>query len=72
MLYGFNIFVQVAEPIDVEILRYKPDVTIREWLQFVLRSGCNPRVYAPLPHGFEAKVGLDAFGNDLPGYDEQK
>jgi hypothetical protein len=62
----FTVYVSLQEEIDLHILKKKLKVTLREWLQFVLQHGCNPRVYSPfLPHGIEAKLGLDHFGRDI-------
>lgn len=65
---GFVVEVQVAEQIDVEILRRAPSrLSFREWLRGILRRGLNPRVMIPgLPWGVEEKLGLDHFGDDLP------
>ncbi len=67
---AFVIEVQVAEPLDVELLRRAPSrLSFKEWLRAVLRKGLNPRVYLPgLRWGTEATLGLDQFGEDLPAF----
>jgi hypothetical protein len=51
---------------DVEILKLKPSLTDREWAQTLLRAQCNLRVFNTfLPYGWEEKMGLDYFGNDV-------
>ena len=50
----------------LNILRYKPQIELREWVRLCWKRGSNPRVYNPwLPHEYEEKNGLDYFGNDL-------
>lgn len=70
-LYPREIRVEVAvsDDVDVLLLRFKPSLSLREWLRACLKLGMNPRVFNPhLPFGIEARAGLDHFGNDLPGY----
>ena len=56
----------VADAFEVEVLKRLPGLTLREWLKRCMQFGANPRVYNPfLPHGLEAKLGLDYFGNDV-------
>jgi len=64
--YGyFNVWVNL-DPIGVRILKSKPGLTLRETVKWYLQHGRNPRVYMPmLPYDFEAKNGLDRFGNDI-------
>lgn len=58
--------VLVQEQLDVEIVRRLPAITLREQVRLCWKRGVNPRVYNPfLPPGYEEKVGLDCFGNDL-------
>ena len=58
--------------LDISIEEYRIDMNLRDWLKACLQQGLNPRVYHPLlPHGLEAKLGLDHFGNDLPWYKEK-
>lgn len=65
-LADYEVHARVAEELDVEILRRKPPLSLREWLQACLRLGRNPRVYLPgLAYGVEEQLGLDAFGNDV-------
>lgn len=60
----FLVFVMVESEVDAEMLRRRGE-ELRPWLQRCLKRGTNPRVYQPfLPHGIEAKLGLDHFGND--------
>lgn len=66
---GFLVQVRVAEWIDAEIVRRGRGYTFREWMKACLVKGCNPRVFNPwIPYGMEAKVGLDYYGRDLPGW----
>lgn len=40
--------------------------SLRAWVQRCWKAGLNPRVYDPfLPAGYEERVGLDYFGNDV-------
>ena len=56
----------VADAFEVEVLKRLPGLTLREWLKRCMQLGANPRVYNPfLPHGLEARLGLDYFGNDV-------
>lgn len=58
--------VRVASEIDVAILKAKPPPSLKETLRAIMKRGGNVRVFYPtLPWGIEAKLGLDAFGNDL-------
>jgi len=65
----------VSSELDVEILKRKRALSLREMVRLAWKLGVNPRVYWPmLPHGFEEKEGLDFFGNDLraaPGGQER-
>ena len=50
-----------------EILKLRPHLELRTVVKNMMKRGTNPRVFYPmLPHGYEAKMGLDYFGNDLP------
>lgn len=61
----FKIYVQ-ADKLNREILKYKPSMSVRDVVKMCWKKGVNPRVYYPLlPYGFEEKVGLDYFGNDI-------
>jgi len=61
----FEVWVK-ASPLDLEVLNRKPGPDLREQVRLAWKRGVNPRVYNPyLPHGYEEKVGLDYFGNDL-------
>jgi hypothetical protein len=62
----FTIQVGLEYVFEVDVVRYLPGLTLREWLANCMKRGANPRVYnAFLPYGLEAKLGLDNFGNDL-------
>jgi hypothetical protein len=68
-LYGIDVVVKpgdheylvevFATERDIEILTRRPGPSMREQIRVI-----NPY----LPTGLEAKLGLDIFGNDLPGY----
>ncbi len=63
---SFDVYVKVANKRDVELLKHKPEESLREWVRKCWARGSNPRVSAPfLPHGYEESQGLDFFGNDL-------
>ncbi len=67
---SFDVFAFVADgragERDVELLRYKPEETLREWVRKQWLRGSNPRVSMPfLAHGYEESVGLDFFGGEL-------
>ena len=48
------------------LLRYKPKLSLCEWVRLCWKRGVNPRVYNPfLPVGYEEKVGLDFFGGEF-------
>lgn len=52
-------------PLGLEILDYKPDLPLREWVRLCWKRGVNPRVYSPfLPTGYEESGGLDYFGGE--------
>lgn len=64
-LVYFDVFINVESDLDVEVAR-RLKVEVREWVRLCWKRGVNPRVYNPfLPHGYEERVGLDYFGNDL-------
>lgn len=61
----FEVWVK-ASPLDLAILDRKPGPTLREAVRLSWKRGVNPRVFNPfLPHGYEEKVGIDYYGNDL-------
>jgi len=61
----YGLFVN-TDLIGWEIIKRRPGLTTKEWLKRCLKLGANPRVYNPfLPHGLEAKLGLDYFGNEI-------
>lgn len=65
---SFQVMVMVAADLDVEILRRKPHPPFRDQIKSMLKRGINPRVVDPfLPFDIAQKLGLDNFGNDLPG-----
>ena len=56
-----------ADAITCEVLRRKPGPTLLESVRLCWKRGVNPRVFNPyLPFGYEEKVGLDFFGNEVP------
>lgn len=62
----YRVEVLLHEELDVEILKRSLRCSLKDWLRATLRRGMNPRVFdAVLPHGTEAKLGLDNFGGDL-------
>ncbi len=49
-----------------EVIKRKPQPSLRSQVKKMLKRGANIRVNFPfLPHGYEASVGLDYFGNDI-------
>jgi hypothetical protein len=61
----YEVWVSVAEDLDIEVLRLKPDIPLRETVRLCWKRGVNPRVYMPfLPHGYEEQEGLDRFGGE--------
>lgn len=69
-VYYYEVLAYCCED-DLPLIIHHPPPTIREQVKMCWGRGINPRVYCPfLPHGYEGKVGLDFFGNDLPGYHE--
>jgi hypothetical protein len=62
----FEVWAGVRTQLDIEIAQRKPAPPLREQVRLCWKLGVNPRVYNPwLPHGFEAREGLDFYGNDL-------
>ena len=52
---------------DVRLMEFRVAWSLRDEVQWLLQHGCDPRVIHPfLPWGYEERVGLDAFGNDVP------
>ena len=45
---SYIVRVKVAEPIDLEILRYKPHAEYKEQIRYCLKNGINPKVYNPI------------------------
>lgn len=66
-LSDWQVQAQVSEPLDIEILKRKTKgLGLREWVKACWKRGLNPRVYNPwLPHGTEARLGIDYQGNDV-------
>jgi hypothetical protein len=62
----YSVYANVDE-IGKQKLMYAPGkVDFRTWAKNAMKRGANLRVLCPgLPIGFEAKMGLDLFGNDL-------
>lgn len=55
-----------ADPVTVEALHHKDGMTLRDAVKFCWKNGANARVIFPmLPEGYEEKVGIDYFGNDV-------
>jgi len=55
--------VVATNELGVEVLRYREEVPLKEWLAGCWKRGTNPRVYNPfLPHGLEEKLGVNFFG----------
>jgi hypothetical protein len=64
-LVDFAVWVSLNEP-EKEILKYKLNsVPFKETVRFCLQRCLNPRVYWPLPWGYEEKTGLGMRGEDL-------
>ena len=62
----FRIYAKVEDQFECEVLRRKPGLTLRQWMQSCMRHGCNVRVFfSGLAWGIEERLGLDNFGNDL-------
>lgn len=58
--------VRVDDEVDLQILKRRPALTLRDQVKWCLKLGVNPRVYMPmLTHDFEARHKLDYFGNDV-------
>jgi hypothetical protein len=58
--------VKVESETDVEILKRRPALLLRDWLKACWKLGANPRVLNPyLPMGLEEKLGIDYLGNDV-------
>lgn len=67
--YRYDLMVFVETPMDVEIIKYHPmHIPLDEEVRLMWKYGVNPRVFNPyLPYGFEARHGLDYFGNRIKG-----
>jgi len=61
-----NAPVQAREDLDVELIRHRSGLTLREFVKGCWRRGLNPRVYNPfLPHGLEERLGVTYQGRDV-------
>jgi hypothetical protein len=68
-LADFSVVAKVTRH-GADVLEYRPEPDLRETVRLCWKRGTNPRVYYPfLPHGYEEKVGIDYFGNDLRAAD---
>jgi hypothetical protein len=64
-LTGWTEWVVMVKTADIEILKRKPGLPLRDWIKACWKKGVNPRVYNPfLPTGLEDKLGLDYFGGE--------
>lgn len=66
--YGYHEYdvVVALGQFQLEVLKRKPGITMKETVRLLWKRGVNPRVYYPfLPQGYEEKVGLDHFGNEV-------
>lgn len=65
-LRGWEIVALLEDEIDMEILKRKPAMALRDWVKSCWSKGINPRVLNPwLPHGYEEKNGIDYYGRDV-------
>ena len=57
---------KVESDVDVEVMKRRPALSLRDWLKACWKHAANPRVFNPfLPEGLEAKLGIDYQGNDV-------
>ena len=62
---SFKCMAYVESDVDIEILRIRKTLPLKDWMKACWKMGTNPRVYQPmLPVGLEEKMGIDYFGND--------
>lgn len=62
----FEVWVRVDTEVDLELVRRGQPMTTRDFLKLCWSKGVNPRVYNPfLPHGLEARLGIDFQGRDV-------
>ena len=63
----FIVRVKVESDVDIRLLDYHDGLSLKETVRALLKRGSNIRVHFPfLPYGYEEKMGLDSWGNDLP------
>lgn len=56
-----------ADPLDIEIAKRRPGMSLKDWLQWCWSNGTNPRVFDPtLPHGLERELGVSINGGWAP------
>ena len=64
--YEYHVMVP-ATGLGLAILRRKPGLPLRDFVRSCWKAGVNPRVSQPfLPADYEAQVGLDHWGGELP------
>ncbi len=62
----YGVFAKTTE-LGKTIWVNKPELPTRDRVKYCLQHGVNPRVYDPhLSPGYEERVGLDHFGNEVP------
>lgn len=58
----FTVMVKLASDIDLEILKRKPEIPLRDWVENCWHRGINPRVMNPfLPYDYEEKNNISFF-----------
>lgn len=58
----FTVMVKLASDIDLEILKRKPEIPLRDWVENCWHRGVNPRVMNPfLPYDYEEKNNISFF-----------
>ena len=63
---NYEVQVLVDSEVDLELVRRRPPMGLRDWMKACWSKGMNPRVYNPfLPHGLEQKYGIDYQGRDV-------
>lgn len=62
----FVVSVRLDDETDLQIMKRRRFMTLRDQVKACWKFGVNPRVYMPmLTPGFEERHGLDYFGNDV-------